>query len=379
MGGLGLLMALYLWGLRSVRSGGVGRRTIWAFAMVFAGVLLWLLPITSDLFSYLSHAYMFTDLGANPLLQAPLDFEDPLILAYSTVYAVRPTVYGPAWVLVSAIGTVGPNDLPFGLLYLKGLAAVAFLASAWLVERILLHFRPEAALEGLYLFAWNPFVLLMAVGDGHNDIVMMALALLAIWLLLKERWVLAWSVLALSVWTKYVSLALAPLFVIYMWQHLARGERWILLRSLTRSILAAALVSFAAISPLGSVEGLQAIAERLMHPLSWRGEYAGQSALVLGIGLFLLLLVYAGLLVRVLRGSGSFQRLINVGFLALLLTFFLGAARSQPWHLLWPAALAGLSDYRWAMPLVIGLSGSMLAVQVGVEWGTPGFMGGFWS
>ena len=114
-------------------------------------------------------------------------------------------------------------------------------------------------------------------------------------------------------------------------------------------------VSLAAISPLGSLEGLQALAERLMHPLSWRGEYAGQSALVLGIGLFLLLLVYTGLLVRVLRGSGSFQRLMNVGFLALLLTFFLGAARSQPWHLLWPAALAGLSDYRWAMPLVIGL------------------------
>ncbi len=65
---------------------------------------------------------------------------------------------------------------------------------------------------------------------------------------------------------------------------------------------------------------------------------------------------------------------MNVGFLALLLAFFLGAARSQPWHLLWPAALAGLSDYRWAVPVIVGLSGIMLAVQVGVEWAVPSFV-----
>ena len=205
LGGIGILMALYLWGLRSVRTGGVERRTIWAFAFVFAAVLLWLMPITSDLFAYLSHAHMLTDLGANPLLQAPLDFQDPLLLSYSTVYAARPSVYGPAWVLLSAIGTVGPHDVPVGLFYLKGLAVVAYLGGAWLVERILLDFRPKVALEGLYLFAWSPLVLLMAVGDGHNDMVMMALALLATWLLLKERLVLAFGVLALSVWIKYVS------------------------------------------------------------------------------------------------------------------------------------------------------------------------------
>jgi len=367
-------MALYVWGLRHVRKWGAERRTIWAFALVFAGVLLWLLPITSDLFSYLSHAHMLTDLGANPLLQAPLDFEDPLILAYSTVYAVRPTVYGPVWVLLSAIGTMGPCDVPFGLFYLKGLAAAAYLGCAWLVERILLQLRPRAALEGLYLFAWSPFVLLMAVGDGHNDVFMMALALLSIWLLLEERRMLAIAVLALSVWIKYVSLALLPLFVIYMWQQLKRGPRRKLLGSLAHGILAAAMVSFVAVAPFGRLEGLLGIAERLIHPLNWRGGVAGRlSTLALGIGLILLILVYMVLLVRTSRGSGSFQHLANVGFMALLFTFFLGAARSQPWHLLWPATLAGLSDYRWAAPLVIGLSGILLAIQVGVEWAEPSF------
>ena len=259
LGGIGILMALYLWGLRSVRSGSVERRTIWAFAFTFAAVLLWLLPITSDLFAYLSQAYMLTDLGANPLLQAPLDFQDPLLLSYSTVYAARPSVYGPAWVLLSAIGTVGPHDVPVGLFYLKGLAAVAYLGSAWLVERILLEFRPKVALEGLYLFAWSPLVLLMAVGDGHNDMVMMALVLLATWLLLKERLVVAFGVLDLSVWIKYVSLALLPLFGLYAWRRLGQEQGTDLLRPMTHGGLAVVLVSLVVVAPLGRIEGLLGI------------------------------------------------------------------------------------------------------------------------
>ena len=371
--GIGILMALYLWGLRSVRIGGVQRRTIWAFAFIFAGTLLWLLPITSDLFAYLSHAHMLTDLGANPLLQAPLDFHDSFVVSYPTVYAARPSVYGPAWVLLSAIGTIGSHDVPVGLFYLKGLAAVAYLGGAWLIERVLLEFRPEVALEGLYLFAWNPFVLLMAVGDGHNDMIMMALALLSIWLLLKERWVLAFGVLALSVWIKYLSFALVPLIGIYVWRRLGRGQQGNLRRPMTQACLAAVLVSFVVVAPLGWIEGLLGIAERLMLPLNWSRGAAGMPALLLGVGLFLFLLAYGVLLVQALRGSGAFQQLVNVGFLALLLAFLLGAARSQPWHLLWPAALMGLSDYRWAVPVMVGLSGLMLVVQVGVEWAVPSF------
>ena len=372
LGGVGLLMALYVWGLRYVRTGDVSRRTVWAFAFVFSGVLLWLLPITSDLFTYLSHARMLTDLGANPLLHAPVDFEDPVILAYSTIYAVRPTVYGPVWLLLSAMGTAGPYDVPFGILYLKGLAAAAYLGSAWLIERILLQHRREAALEGLYLFAWSPFVLLMAVGDGHNDMAMMALALLAVWLLLRKRWIMAFGVLALSGWVKYVSLALFPLFGIYVWQHLGRRWRRELFAPLARGTIAAMLVSFAAMALVGWTDGLLGLAERLMHPLNWRGGGEGLPTLLLGVGMSLLVLIYILLLHRASRGDDSFQCLVNLGFLAFLFTFVLGVARSQPWHLLWPASFVGLSDYRWAVPLCIAFSGIMLAVQIGVEWAIPG-------
>ncbi len=370
----GVLMALYVWGMRLVQAGsGADRRIVWAFACVFAGVLLWLLPITSDLFAYLCQAHMFTDLGANPLLQAPSGVANSLTEVYPTVYSTRPTAYGPAWILLSAIGTVGPHDLPMGLLYLKGLGAVAYLVCAWLVERILLELRPDVALEGLYLFAWNPLVLLMAVGDGHNDIVLMALTLLALWLLLREHWALSLSVLALSVWVKYVTLVLVPLFGLYLSRHLA-GERGVhRLRPVARGGLAAVFVSLVVVAPFNPVQGLAGMAERFLRPLNWYVGAGQVPTLVLSVGLCMYGLAYLVLLVRFWRGRGTFQQLINSSFMALLLAFILGAARSQPWHVLWPAALAGISSNRRARSMVVGLSGIMMAVQVGVEWLVPRF------
>lgn len=371
LGAAGILMALYAWGMRCLRAGDADRRTVWAFAIIFAAVLVWLLPITSDLFAYLSQAHMLTDLGANPLLQAPIEVSDPFLRNYPTVYGARPTVYGPAWVLLSAVGTAGAHDVPTGLLYLKGLAAVAFLAGAWLIERILLEVRPEAALEGLYLFAWNPLVLLMAVGDGHNDMAMMALALLAIWLLLRERWPLAFGALALSVWIKYVSLILLPLFAIYAWQCVQRERRKAPLRPLAAGWLAAAAVSVAVVAPLSPLEGLAGAVGRLLRPLNWVAGAGDWPASVLGVGLMLFSVAYLYLLVCFWRGRGSFQELVNSSFMALLLVFLLGAARSQPWHLLWPATLAGLSSSRKTQAVIVALSGLMLAVQVSVEWAVP--------
>jgi hypothetical protein len=89
------------------------------------------------------------------------------------------------------------------------------------------------------------------------------------------------------------------------------------------------------------------------------------------VGLVLFSVAYIYLLVRFWRGSGSFQELVTSSFRALLLAFLLGAARSQPWHLLWPATLAGLSSSRKSQAVIVGLSGLMLAVQVSVEWGVP--------
>jgi hypothetical protein len=429
--GAGILVAAYLvgwYGLKRLvlHQPALGRKIVWVFAVTFAATLFWLMPITSDLFNYLRQSHLLTDLGVNPLLDVPVKargavegasgFEDQLLRAYPTVYASNPSIYGPAWILVAAPGTAARNDAASGLLYLKGLAAAAFLASAWLVERILRRVRPGAALKGLYLFAWNPLVLLMAVGDGHNDMVMMAVVLLAIWFLMRESWVLAFGALALSAWVKYVGALLMPLFVLYLLVQPRAGRTWNPWPAWAKGTLAALAVSGLVYWPLGSVEWALGVLERLLKPENWslsidpqlvlamQGLFATGLAgmrttlptLMLAVGLALFCAAYLFMTGRLLAdlmrkgqgvahhaclpcrpASGSdsesrMQRLLNVGFVVSLLVFLLGAVRSQPWHLIWPASLAGLSAQRWAWPVIVALSALLLAAQIWVEWGTPG-------
>lgn len=366
-------MAAYLWGWYLVRKGRGARRIVWGFSVVFAATLFWLLPITCDLPNYLTKAHLFTDLGANPLVKAPADFRDPLLLAYPAAYAGQSSIYGPVWVLLSGLGTVGTHDEVAGVFYLKALAAVAYLAAVWLLEHILRQVRPGCVEEMLYLFAWNPLVLFMAIGDGHNDIVMMAMILLATWLLLRKKWVVAFGIVVLSGWVKYVSLILLPLFAHYTWRQLETEPSPVRWKILAQAALASVLVTILAFAPFGGVAGILRIGERLLQPENWQMGGGHLASLGFGAGLLIFCGAYVLLLTRFVRGQGSFEPLGNAGFVALLLAFVLGFARSQPWHLIWPASLAGLANRTWAWPTVVGLSGILLVVQIWVEWGMPGF------
>ncbi|MFN2290340.1 MAG: glycosyltransferase 87 family protein [Anaerolineae bacterium] len=369
----GVLMVAYLVGWRSLRQTEAHRRVVWAFALLYALTLFWLLPITVDLFNYLTQAHQVTDVGANPLVDAPLEAaSDPLVQAYASNYALDPSVYGPAWTILSTPATLGRHDVVGGLVYLKALATLAFLGGSWLLERILRQLRPAEALRGVYLFAWNPLVVLTAVGGGHNDIVMMALLLLATYLLLRERWVWAFALLAVSVWIKYMSAVLLPIFGLYAWRQIGRRQREARWPTVLQTGGAMALVTAAAFLPFWSPEAFSGLVQRLLNPDNVAAGSFGFAVPALVLGLVLYAAVYLVLLWWLARGQGSLQETLHGGFVALLLAFLFGAARAQPWHLIWPASLAGLSDRRWAWPVVAGLAAVMLVVQVWVEWGTPG-------
>ncbi len=378
LAGLVLLGALYALGWGMVRRGGGSPWVVWGLAVSFALTLFWLLPMTSDLFGYVVHSHLLTDLDANPLLTAPLQFRsDPLVKAFPLAYFREGAVYGPTWLLLSSVGTLGGQDLIAGVAYLKGLAVVAYLGSAWLVHRMLQKYHPERALEGLYCFAWNPLVLLLAVGDGHNDMAMMALVLLAFWFLLQERWTPAFAVLGLSIWVKYMTLLFLPLFALYAWrrwmQEAPPGRRvaWVL-RRVVGPVAALLGVSVGVMAPFWRPDLPQEIAERVLAPANWAGASPTLPSRLMVMGLAAYALVMAGLLRRLSRGKVTFGRLTSASFYASLLAFVLLAARSQPWYLIAPISLASLSEEKWSQPLVGGLGLVMLGVQVWVEWGMPG-------
>jgi hypothetical protein len=124
--------------------------------------------------------------------------------------------------------------------------------------------------------------------------------------------------------------------------------------------------------PLGSVRWVPGLVDRLFRPANWVWEAGSLPTLLLVGGMAAFVIVYVTLMRRLTRDSLSFQSLMDAGFLVSLMAFAFGMARSQPWHLIWPAALAGLSARRWAGPVVAVLSMVMLGAQVWVEWGVPG-------
>lgn len=366
-------------------------RVVLAGAILFSATLVWLLPMTSDLFGYLGQAHLMTDLGMNPLLSAAVEApSDAMLQSFATVYSGTPSNYGPAWLLVASLGTLGRDDGILGLLYLKVLGLAAYLASVCLLSSILRQTRRPLAARGVVLFAWNPLILLLAVGDGHNDMVMMATVLLAMWLLLRRRWTLAIGALILSIWVKYVSVILLPLFLLYAVRSSAAERRDAVRRSpgfgqrlpgmlgagpgflLAQSSLSTVAVSAVVLFPFGGLAWLPSAVTRLLQPRNVLQPLSSLSLPALGAGIVLFVLVYGLVAFRFVRGTNSFDRLSDAAFSLMLLAFLLGAARSQPWHLMWAAALAPLSGYRWAPPVIAGLSVLMLVAQVWIEWGAPG-------
>ena len=408
--GVVCLSVAYLAGWRIVRrSRGVPRSLVWGGALLFSATLFWVYPITCDLFDYVGSAHLLTDLGANPLLVSRSAFPDHgFFQAYATPYLHLPSAYGPLWNLLAAPATIGAHDELFGIAWLKGLALASFLACAWLIERIasgLVRRQgppassgttaaqplsrdpvPAAAsqdalqpgIEALYLFAWNPLILFATVGDGHNDLAMMALVLGSAWCLLRQWPVAALVTLTFSVGIKYVSALLLPLWGLYLWRTLPTFRRKpVLTMGAAFSVAGAA----AMVAPFWDPAVLPSMLARLLTPDTWTVAAGPTIRWLMYAGLALLAAAYVLQMWKLNRAYTGLRSalgpLVASACTLLLFTFLLGAARSQPWHLLWALALAPLvavaRTWRSTPAIVLGpLSALMLAAFGWVEWGQPG-------
>ena len=222
-----MLYVLYFLILHQIKRGNLTEKVIWRL-IIFTAVLLWFSynAFSYDLFNYIMDAKMVTFYGKNPYTHKALDFPgDPMLGFMHWTHRYYP--YGPLWLLVTIpLSFLGFQKLLPTMILFKGLAIASYLVCSFFVYKILEKTSPNDKFLGLTIFSFNPLVVIESLVSAHNDVLMMALVLVAFWFLLKKKYLTAWFFLFFSGGIKFVTFSLIPVFVLIIWNQRRKTIIW---------------------------------------------------------------------------------------------------------------------------------------------------------
>ena len=343
---MGVPFLLYLAALGVVVRRRVSLVTILIFSGLFGATLMLVYPLTAiDAFAYAAQTRLFTEYGANPHTVPANSFVGDPFLQWAA-FLDRPSPYGPMWTYIASVPTLLGGDEPMrAALGMKALALASHLASTVLAYAIAQRWRPGSGPLAALLLAWNPLVLWSSAGDGHNDAVMMALVLLAIFLL-QRRPILGVPTLVLAGMVKFVALALGPIFLLYLWR---RGESP---RFLAGTLAISAALAVVVIAPFwegtDTLDGLRPQGSmETMSPgaliITLEERFDVSEGLANGLARGLMYALFLAIYVRILTGVGPGpESLARASFLAVFALMVLAIFWFRFWFLIWLVPLAAI-------------------------------------
>lgn len=212
---LGIFFGLYIVLLRKVLAGALTLRSLWIIIICICLVLVLSYPAFSyDIFNYMFTAKTVLLYHKNPYEVIPMQFMsiDPWIRVMRWIHL--PSAYTPLWILLSLPAYFfGFGTFLLILWNFKIVAAVFYLLAIKGIYLILKKVDPDQALYGMALFALNPLIIIESLVSGHNDIVMMAVAIWAmVFYVQKQQLLISWWFLALSIGIKFMTIFLIPSF-----------------------------------------------------------------------------------------------------------------------------------------------------------------------
>ena len=194
-------------------------RTIVGFAVVLCLLAFLIFPFHSnDVFGYINFGWQQVHYGQNPYVEVlgniPNWEQDPM-LRENWVYV--PTPYGFLFTLLERfICWVGNGNLWVTLALFKATSVLAYAVTGWIIwsaSKRLPYVKPATA---LYLFLWNPLILMHNIANGHNDVLTGLFVVLAVYLAITKNYF--WIVPALVVATllKFAPVLLIPPALIFV-------------------------------------------------------------------------------------------------------------------------------------------------------------------
>ncbi len=185
----------------------LSRREVWLLIIPTAVILLFSYPAFSyDIFNYMFDAKTIAFYHQNPWQYRPLDFKNDPWLSFMH-WTHRPSVYPAGWVFLSVpFYYLGFGVFILQLLSFKLLITLFYLLSIYLIS------KNSKSTSILVFYALNPLMLIENLVSGHNDIVMIALALLSVYLYLYHKKIIALIIMIASINIKYVTGILLLIF-----------------------------------------------------------------------------------------------------------------------------------------------------------------------
>ncbi len=214
-----VLFVFYLFVLRQIKKNSWGIRNVWLMLIISVMILFFSFPAFSfDVFNYIATAKVTFFYRENPYLVMPIDIPNEPSLSYLHA-ANKVALYGPVWILLTSIPhALGLGSILLSIFTFKALVVVFYM----LLVRLIWKMTKSA--YSTAFFGLNPLVLMETVLGGHNDVVMMYLALLSFYLLQKNKSFWSLVILTLSIFIKGATVMLTPLFLWVLWKKQKRKK-----------------------------------------------------------------------------------------------------------------------------------------------------------
>ncbi len=167
--------------------------------------------VSHDIFNYTTTAKVLFGYQENPYIVMPIEFVNNEFLSY-TQASNKTALYGPFWLALTGIPYL-LRSWKF-ILMLFGLKVIPLFY--YFLALFLISKTTKNNLAVVF-FGLNPLVLFETFVSGHNDIAMMAFALLSFYLLTKDKYIYSILALLLSFLIKFATIFLLPVYLYVQW------------------------------------------------------------------------------------------------------------------------------------------------------------------
>lgn len=209
------LFVLYLFLLSTIQKHMINLAQLWKLIFIVVLILVFSYPaaFSYDFFNYLFTAKTVLVYHQNPYVVTPLQFAGIDAWTNFMRWTHLTSAYTPFWIVMSLVPYVlGLGYFILVLFAMKCMIAGFYLLACWFLVRVLSYGEAREKVYGLALFALNPLILIESLVSGHNDIVLVAFAMIAVWSYYKRNEIAAWFYLSLSIASKFMTLFLIPVF-----------------------------------------------------------------------------------------------------------------------------------------------------------------------